>query len=169
MSLTAHIRTFVRDELAPYLVLQVQNYAENHARFALFELAVENSPRLVGKVRPQNGGYLITISDGWLLRLTLIFHVIEAMWNTRDQRPKVFAVNTESALDSLIFYGKGGLDYNFSIAPILKSLFVNIGDASEHMHLIETFGENFNEEPPGGGGECASIQAARTYLACHSG
>lgn len=146
-SLDQQIIEFSRSELPQFLKLIHQNQnLETEVKVRIID-----SPKLISDVNVQER--IIDISVGWFHRTTILFELLHRMWATRDNRPKLYAINSENAYDAHFFLSPENARSHFASIPDLAILFVDDRPEMEMAKTLDTFCANFNKRHGGYEGE----------------
>lgn len=147
ISLDQQIIEFSRSELPQYLkvILQNQNLETE------VKVRIIDTPKFVADVDVQARN--IDISVGWIQRVTILFELLNRMWTTRDERPKLYAINSENAYDAHFFLSPENAKSHFGAVPDLAILFVDDHPEEELENILNNFCTNFNKRHGGYEGE----------------
>lgn len=146
-SLDQQIIEFSRSELPQFLKMIHQNQdLETEVNVRIID-----SPKLIADVKVQER--TIDISVGWFHRITILFELLHRMWATRDDRPKLYAINSENAYDAHFFLSPDNARSHFAAIPDLAILFVDDRPEMELARTLDNFCANFNKRHGGYEGE----------------
>ncbi|SMD17461.1 hypothetical protein [Rhizobium sp. RU36D] len=153
MSADKEIGVFSCEEIPTFLRAKLRHYLESTFHFQA-EIEFPRSPRMFADIHTTDNKIVVSISEGWIRRTTIIFHLIEAMWKTSEVRPKVTALNTANVFDA--FFWRPDVDEcNFLSVPDLAPLFQDTLPVQEHDTALANFCSKFNTDHGGktlGGG-----------------
>jgi len=146
-SLDQQIIEFSRLELPQYLKIILQNQnLETEVKVRIID-----SPAFIADVNVQTR--MIDISVGWIHRVTILFELLHQMWTTRDDRSKLYAINSENAYDAHFFLSPENVRSQFGAIPDLAVLFVDDRPDGELEESLNNFCANFNKRHGGYEGE----------------
>ena len=147
MALMDDIAHFIATDLEIALrdVTQDQNIANGRS----FNLVFDNSPKMGAQISGDDAIVDLHISRGWITRTSLVFCLIETLWDTMEVRPKLLVMNTGDFWDSYVFDEQLG-SFNFEVIPDLKPIFLDNYIDDEHIRLIDGFVDTFNRDKGGG-------------------
>ncbi|TDF37157.1 hypothetical protein EYS14_13435 [Alteromonadaceae bacterium M269] len=143
MNIDEQIKNFAYGELPHFLetiLVRINSESPVTLRFI-------DTPKVLGRSDTQNNE--ISISLGWMQRITILFALLERMWETRGSRAKLYAINEENAFDAYFFDDPSTIKDMLAYTPNLQCLFIDEFHEDEHRELLDEFCMRFNEHHEG--------------------
>ena len=138
--LEERILEFVKTTLLPELRREAISAAEKCSSINGMYVDIFDSPYVDAHVTHLGiQHYEISISTGYLIRMAVVFSLIQSNWRNYDDSNKVYTFDLEHPFDAWTYHNDDAADWCFTASPDLLPIFLDIYTEEEQWKKIRNF------------------------------